>query len=90
MGQANLYPHCFIAVHVNRLRFTISSPICQKLVRESARVAGMVKEQRRRSERARLIRKMFRGVLITFENKYKYKCKYKYKYKYKGRIVVEV
>ena len=47
-------------------RFTISSPICQKLVRESARVAGMVKEQRSRSEKARLIRKMFRGVLITF------------------------
>ena len=31
------------------------------------KLAGMVKEQRRRSERARLMRKMFRGVLITFE-----------------------
>ena len=66
MGPENLYPHCLGAVHVNRFRFTISSPICQKLVRESARVAGMVKEQRSRSEKARLIRKMFRGVLITF------------------------
>ena len=45
---------------------TISSPTLQKFVSESARVAGMVKEQRRMSERARLIRKMFRGVLITF------------------------
>ena len=67
MGPENLYLHCLGAVHVNRLfRFTISSPICQKLVMESARVAGMVKEQRSRSEKARLIRKMFRGVLITF------------------------
>ena len=45
---------------------TISSPTLQKFVSESARVAGMVKEQRRMSERARLIRKMLRGVLITF------------------------
>ena len=45
---------------------TMSSPTLQKWVRESARVAGMVNKQRSRSEMAKLIRKMLRGVLITW------------------------
>ena len=44
---------------------TISGPNSQKAVRESARVKGMVKLQRRRSLMARLITKMFLGVLIA-------------------------
>ena len=53
-------------LHSNVLMLTMSSATLQKWVRESARVAGMVNKQRSRSEMAKLIRKMLRGVLITW------------------------
>ena len=56
-------------VHNVGLSLTISGPSSQKAVRESARVKGMVKLQRRRSLMARLITKIFRGVLIAFNLK---------------------
>ena len=53
-------------LHSNVLMLTMSSATLQKWVRESARVAGMVNKQSSRSEMAKLIRKMLRGVLITW------------------------
>ena len=53
-------------LHSNVPMLTMSSSTLQKWVRESARVAGMVNKQSSRSEMAKLIRKMLRGVLITW------------------------
>ena len=53
-------------LHSNVPMLTMSSATLQKWVRESARVAGMVNKQSSRSEMAKLIRKMLRGVLITW------------------------
>ena len=49
----------------SQLELTISGPNSQNAVRESARVKGMVKLQRRRSLIAKLITKIFLGVLIA-------------------------
>ena len=57
-------------LHSNVLMLTMSSATLQKWVRESARVAGMVNKQSSRSEMAKLIRKMLRGVLITWGTTY--------------------
>ena len=59
-------------LHSNVLMLTMSSATLQKWVRESARVAGMVNKQSSRSEMAKLIRKMLRGVLITWGDNLNY------------------